>query len=464
MGTIPSVDLSAGPGPKYQRLADAIRGAINEGSLSTGARLPTVREMAYQLGITPGTVARAYRQLTDAGDVQAEVGRGTFVAEPKSVGTAISTAESDLQRAQGPVELFSPSIAEVGQADLLRRLMRDLGNAPDSALLNYPSRGAYAPLRAAAVQWLRDAQLGPLEPEDVVLTHGGQNAISLVMQAVISGPDPVVLVEELSYPGFCRAAQGLRARVVAVPMDAQGVRPDALDRIARAHDAQVFCTVPEVHNPTLLYTSPQRRRELARVAEARGLEILEDECYNLDGPRTETYRAMCPERGWYISSFSKSLTPALRVGYAVAPRGRGGDLRRAAEQGFFGLAWPIAEMARQLFLNPETRVLTGRVRRRMAEYVQVAVNVLGRFELSWHPDVSFLWLRLPEGWRAASFCRAAESEGVRVRSAEDFVLRDGNPPHAIRIAINAHVTLELFEEAMLKLRALLDDPPRQLSV
>ncbi len=464
MDTISSVDLSAGHGPKYQRLAEAIRTAIDEGTLSSGARLPTVREMAYQLGITPGTVARAYRLLTDAGDVQAEVGRGTFVSEPHAEHAPAASQGSDLQRNEGPVELFSPSIAEVGQADLLRRLLGDLGNAPDSALLNYPSRGAYAPLRAAAVEWLKDAQLGALDPDDVVLTHGGQNAISLVLQAIISGAEPVVLVEEMGYPGFSRAAQGLRAKVVAVPMDAQGVQPDALDRIARAHDAQVFCTVPEVHNPTLLYTPPERRRELARVAEARGLEILEDECYNIDGPRSETYRAMCPERGWYISSFSKSLTPALRVGYAVAPRGRGGGLRRAAEQGFFGLAWPIAEMARQLFLHPETRVLTDRVRRRMAEYVQVAVNVLGRFDLSWHPDVSFVWLRLPDGWRAEAFCRAAEADGVRVRSAEDFVLRDGNPPHAVRIAINAHVTLEHFEDAMLKLRTLLDDPPRQLSV
>jgi DNA-binding transcriptional MocR family regulator len=78
--------------------------------------------------------------------------------------------------------------------------------------------------------------------------------------------------------------------------------------------------------------------------------------------------------------------------------------------------------------------------------------------------VPFLWLRLPGGWRAAAFTRAAEAQGVQLRSADEFALRDGLAPHAVRIAVNGHVPLEVFEDAMLRLRRLLDNPPEQISV
>jgi DNA-binding transcriptional MocR family regulator len=105
-----------------------------------------------------------------------------------------------------------------------------------------------------------------------------------------------------------------------------------------------------------------------------------------------------------------------------------------------------------------------RVRERLGDYIEVAVNTLGGFDLRWNRDVSFVWLRLPSGWRAAAFCRAAEGAGVQIRSADEFALRDGRAPHAVRIAINGQVSLRSFEAAMQRLRALLDNPPEQISV
>ena len=100
----------------------------------------------------------------------------------------------------------------------------------------------------------------------------------------------------------------------------------------------------------------------------------------------------------------------------------------------------------------------------MGEYVRVTVNALGGFDLNWAPDVPFVWLNLPSGWRAAAFSRAAEREGIQLRSADEFALRDGRAPNAVRIAMNGHVSLQRFEDAMLRLRALLDNPPEQISV
>ena len=83
--------------------------------------------------------------------------------------------------------------------------------------------------------------------------------------------------------------------------------------------------------------------------------------------------------------------------------------------------------------------------------------------MTWHEDVPFIWLKLPQGWRAASFCRAAEMRDIQIRSADEFALRDGRAPHAVRIAVNAPIPLKQFETAMLQLRDLLQHPPAQIS-
>jgi len=104
------------------------------------------------------------------------------------------------------------------------------------------------------------------------------------------------------------------------------------------------------------------------------------------------------------------------------------------------------------------------VRDKIGEYIDVAVNILGRYDLKWDREVPFLWLTLPSGWRSAAFCRAAEQQGVQIKSADEFALRDGRAPHAVRIAVNGHIGLQSFEAAMHRLRRLLDSPPEQISV
>ncbi len=467
MGTIWAEPLGDVKGPKYQKVADTIRKAVSDGALKVGAKLPPVRELAYQLAITPGTVARAYTILTNEGLLEAEVGRGTFVAAAKRpVPEDVWSRELHLKEARNPdhVSLFSPRLADVGQVTALREAMRKVAEAPPEMYLNYPTRDAYQPVRAAAAAWLAQQPLGPVSGQDVVLTHGGQHGLYMAMQAILKGERPVVLVEDLSYAGFRRSAELLRADVGGVAMDQLGLRPDALELAARKTGAQVLCTSPEVHNPTGLHTPLERRKEIVAVCRRYGIQIIEDDCYRMGEARAPSYRALAPDLTWHVTSISKTITPSLRVGFALAPEGRAADLRRVAEHSFFGLAQPLAELTRILLSDPRTRQLAIDVRAEMAKYVRVAVNALGGFDLVWDDQVPFVWLRLPGGWRAAAFSRAAEAQGVQLRSADEFALRDGLAPHAVRIAINGHVTLAVFEEAMQRLRRLLDNPPEQISV
>jgi DNA-binding transcriptional MocR family regulator len=475
MGTIWTPEALDRAGPKYKAVVAMIRDRIATGSLAEGARLPPVRELAWQLGITPGTVARAYTVLTDSGVLRAEVGRGTFVAplhapaEPApEVPLNLLEIDSVIHGSGGEgetVSLFSPHLPNGGQVQLIQQLLGRIAQEPPSGVMHYPSRRSAQAARQAMVHWLRDAPIGPLEEMDVVLSHGGQSAILLVFQTILRGRRPIVLVEELAYPGFRRAAELMRAEVVPVAMDAEGIIPESLaEMAARCPEAQVICTSPEVHSPTTGFTPTARRRALVEVARRHDLQILEDDCYRLGQARGEGYRCLAPERGWYVSSLSKSITPALRIGCAVGPRGMNGALHRAAEHSFFGLATPMIDLAAALLAHPTLPAIMERSRQGVEGYVKVAVNALGAFDLHWRRDVPFVWLNLPQGWRASAFCRAAEEAGVQVRTAEEFAGRDCQSPHAVRLAINGGVPLDRFEAAMERLRHLLDNPPDQISV
>ncbi len=455
--------------PKYRAVVNSIRDAISSGALRPGAKLPPVRELGWTLGMTPGTVARAYTVLTDEGVLTAEVGRGTFVtatkAEPPLNLMEMDVIEHMMGGDNFDVNLFSPHLPNGGQSKLIRTLLAEVANDPPSGMMHYPSRRGAKPARIGMLHWLRDTPIGPFKETDIVLCNGGQNAIMLVYQTILKGRRPVIFVEELCYPGFRRAAAALRADVVSVAMDEGGLCPVSLAAAAaRYPEGQIICTSPEVHSPTCGFSSLERRQKIVEVARRFDLQIVEDDCYRIGPAQEPGYRNLAPERGWYISSLSKSITPALRVGCAIAPAEYTPALHRSAEHGFFGLATPITDLIAALLLHPQIDAVMSRTRKGISEYVRVAVNALGSYDLRWREDVPFLWLNLPEGWRASAFCRAAETRGVRVRAAEEFAARHAQTPHAVRMAINAGVSLSSFEAAMLRLRDLLDNPMDDMTV
>jgi len=471
MGTIWCPRLPADIAPKYRAVIHAIEEGIETGALAVGEKLPPVRELAWTLEMTPGTIARAYTILTDAGRLRAEVGRGTFVAEPRPSVPQDKPIEVDViahRSGEGgdtyEVNMFSPHLPAVGQSALIRQLLGQVAANPASGMMHYPSRTGAAPARLAVERWLEGTPLGAFDEEDVILSHGGQNGLQMVYQAVLSGKSPTILIEELAYPGFRRAAELLRAEVVPVAMDAQGVLPEALEDAARMHQAQVFCTSPEVHNPTGVFTPLERRQAIVDVARRTGLHIVEDDCYRMRTERAPTYRLLAPERGWYVSSLAKTLTPALRIGFAIGPKEHTARLRRVAEHSCFGLATPLIDLCAVLLVHPQIDALAQAASDEINNYVRRAVNILGSYDLRWRKDVPFLWLHLPRGWRSGAFCQAAEAVGIKIRSAEEFVCRDARAPHAVRIAINAGVSVNSHEAALVRLRELLDHPPEQIAV
>jgi DNA-binding transcriptional MocR family regulator len=459
-------DLNQFPGPKYLALSRALREAIRSGALAANAQLPTVRDLAWRLHLTPGTVARAYQLATQEGLLAATVGRGTFVAaqSPRLGPTQALYTERTTGGTTGLVDLRPPQVPEVGQAEALRAALLDMAGATGQGWLDYTSQQGEAALRAEIVGWMGDRILGPIGPEDVALTHGGQNAIHLIFDCCLRGDRPAVLIEELAYPGFRYAARAARAEVVPVEIDDQGVIPEALEAACRRHGAQVLCLTTEAQNPTTGRMPIRRRQAIADIARRYDLQVLEDDCYSVAESDIPSLRALAPERVWLVGSVSKTVSAALRFGYVICPAGMGEAGRLTAQHGFFALSRPVADLMLHLFRSGAAATIRARVQAEFAQRLQILVNHIGAFDLGWQPGVPFVWLRLPMGWRASTFLRMAEAKGLLVRSADEYALIHGRAPNAIRIAISGTLPLAQFEAAMRTLAELLARPPSDLCV
>ena len=309
------------------------------------------------------------------------------------------------------------------------------------------------------VDWLADRQLGRITADDIALTHGGQNALLLIFLCCLRGDRPVILTEDLAYPGIRHAARLARAEVVGIELDHEGMVPDALEAACRRHGAQILVLTPEAQNPTASRMSASRRAEIAAIARRYDLQVVEDDCYSVAESSLPSLRALAPERTWYVGSLSKSLSAALRFGYVVCPQGMGEAGRLTAQHGFFALARPVSDLCLELLRSGVAQDLKRRVQGEFSARLQMMVNALGAFHISWQPGLPFIWVPLPMGWRGSTFTRTAEAEGVLVRQADEYALIHGRAPHALRIAVAGAVALPRYQGAVETIATLLARPP-----
>ena len=442
---------------KYKALAQAIREGIATGQLVPGAQLPPVRDLAYRVKVTPGTVARAYGLLTEEGRLRAEVGRGTFVAAGR-----VAKAERVIPLVNLPVDAVadfrSSRVPDVGQGRLIDAALIRIAESHRRRHINYPTAETDLEARQAVASWLDQERLGGVGPDNIVLGNGAQNCCILALQAELSGHNPIIMTEELGYPGTRHAARLLRAQTVGLPMDDAGILPDAFRQACRDHGGRILLTAAEVHSPTTIRTSLARKQELAQIARQLDITIIEDDCHTTAPGAIPSYRALLPEQCYLVSSLTKSVSGALRFGYAVAPVGREADLRQVAQSSFYGVAQPILDLCHDLITSGAAGQIRDDVVAQTARRARMAVNALGAWDLRWREDAPFVYLNMPRGWRASAFAMACEKRDILIKPADEFALPQCGAPNAVRLAINTCASDALFLKAMTDMNDLLANP------
>ncbi len=312
--------LEDSPRPLVDRLISALERDIRSGALEPGLRLPPQRELAYFLGISLGTVTKAYAEAERRGLTQATVGRGTFVALP-GADAAFRLSPRGLPAGINLAQNVRPILSsQAALAEALGRLRKkDLTH-----LLVYGPAAGEESHRRAAARWLERTTL--LEPDwrNLAITGGAQQAMTLALGAV-AAPGETILTEAGTYYGLRTLTENAGYRLKGLGMDREGLLPEALDRAAAQTGARVLYVTPTLHNPTGRTMGRARREEIVRIARQRDLTLIEDDVYALyDSPRSlPPLMALAPERVFYVSSLSKALSAGLRFGILLTPGGDG---------------------------------------------------------------------------------------------------------------------------------------------
>lgn len=316
----------------YRQIAEQIRTQINNGELPAGSRLPTVRQLAADLGVTRLTVQNAYNRLRDDGLIESVVGRGTFVSrivKPERLNEMFGkylTPGGVLNDIYDSMNL--PNMRSMGLAiadptlfpadEFFSCLTRLRPQAHE--LLHYGPIAGDPELRVAIAKLLREQKIDAVAGQ-VLITNGAMQALNLVTRA-FTKPGDVVLVEETTFLAVLDLFKMQGLQVITVPMDEDGVLLEPLEQIVRCYRPRLYYTIPTFHNPTGISFSLPRRQALVELAQQYGLLLVEDEIYSLlsyDMPPPPPLQALSnSEHIIYVSSLSKMLMPGLRVGYIHA--------------------------------------------------------------------------------------------------------------------------------------------------
>ena len=372
--------------------------------------------------------------------------------------------ERNLRADPGRIDLRSPSLPDLGQGQAIADALHRLCVQDAADWLDYPSQSQELPLREAVCTWLDHRLLGSFGAQDIMLTHGGQNAIGLILDCCLRGDRPVVLTEELSYPGFRYAARAARAEVVGLEMDGEGIRPEALEAACRRHGPQVLCLTPAGQNPSTAIMSQARMKQIVSIATRHNLQIIEDECYPATKSDALSLRVLAPERVWFMGSLSKTFSAALRFGYVVCPAGMGDAGRMTAQHSYFALSRLTTTLCLDLLVSGTADRIREAVMAEYSERLQIVVNGLGAFDLSWAAGLPFVWLKMPQGWRASTFAQAAEEAGVLMRQADQYAMVHGRAPNAVRLAVAGNCSRGDLERGVETLARLLANPPSDMAV
>lgn len=452
--------IGAGQRNPSQAIVHALAGDIVSGALRPGQRLPTHRQLAFNLGVAIATVTKAYAEARARGYVRSVVGNGTFVIEPPlSERRRIRPHEaaSD-QLAHTRIDLsFNAPVTTLGQAAALTDALRHLGEDERTiGLLDYkrPWAGSER-CRQAGAAWLRSIGL-PADPEDITMTCGAQHAASVALLSSLRAGD-VVLADELTDPQSKLQANTLGLDLRSVPADESGMHPDALEAACCGRRARGLLCMPDHHSPTLTVMPEGRRRALAEIARRYELLIFENAVYRpLLGESPPPLTVFAPERSFFFSSFSKIICPGLRIGFLAAPPAR----RRDLILGLCATSWMssplIAEIATTWIESGTAARLAHAQRLELHARNQIAARHLGRFSPIALPSGMHLWLGLPAAWRADAFVRDASARGVSVLPSDAFAVGHVSVPHKVRVSIGGSTdTHAQLEEGLAILAGLL---------
>jgi len=458
-----SPNLQASDGPIYERIAAALERDIRSGLLGVGRRRPTLKELAAALGVTPGTVNRAYELAQRRGLVEGEVGRGTFVrGHGEKAAPAVPAAPPFATLPEASSEWVDLSIVKPNMAiqePYLRAAMLELAQSPAlTDMLDYTPDGGHPLHRQAGASWMHHTGL-PAKSEQVLLTAGAQHGL-LVSVSALTKPGDLVLCESLCYPGVASVVLSLGRRLRGVRMDEQGMDPTNLRDVCKQERPAMVICIATCQNPTTSVMSAARRSEIAEIAREFDVILVDDDLYGFLAPTpVPPLASFAPERTLYLTSLSKSVASTVRLGYLHGPPEWLARLAASVRTSVWMVSPLAAQLATNLITSGKAHEMAQAQRSEAQARQLMAKELLGQFEYRSQPTAFHVWLKLPARWTSGDqFAALARGHQLLLSGGDAFsVNRDGEGRQHVRVALMAS-TREQMRFVLTKLRGLLDTP------
>ncbi|WP_226782783.1 PLP-dependent aminotransferase family protein [Oceaniglobus trochenteri] len=423
--------------PAYRSLVKAVEAAIQNGALKPGDRLPTQRQLAFDLNLSVQTVSRAYSKLIESGKIAGEVGRGTYVrASQDDVQMPFVTRKTSLGLLD--MSILKPVIDHAHE-DALQEVLRAMARSVPRTVLTMsrPDRGhdfGADHMPGPSRRWLG---LCGLRAEDaaIIRTNGSTAAMTVALMTAAQ-PGDLILAEEIGHHTLRPLTRFMGLRLRGVTVDDGGICPRALEEIARTDGVKALYLMPTGMNPLAFTMSEQRRAEVADIARRYDFLIIENHAWGpLQDAPPPPIAALAPERTLFFTSLTKCLMPGLRVGYLAVPD----HLGPAAASRHMVTNWMasglMTEIADRWISDGTAENLLHRQRLALGDRTEYAVRILEGLEYRTSPNGLHVWVDCRDAQEERALIEAVRRDGVAVASAASFSIGPHFHHTGIRVAL-----------------------------
>lgn len=432
-----------GDGPVYLQLTEALRQAIDRGEVPQGTVLPPERTLARELSVSRSTVVAAYDRLKVEGWLDSRQGSGTWVRPPReqerggvdAVATGGLFLSREAARVHGPTpddEVIDLAVAATRAAPAVGQTMLSLTEADLGPLLahhGYIPHGLPALREQVAARYTATGLR--TRADQIVVTNGSHQALSLISRQVLQSGD-TVLVESPTVPGTLDVFRRFGATAIPVPVDEHGARVDLVEELVERTRASLLFVTPHFQSPTGVVMDAERRRDLAALADRTNLVVIEDLTLadtGLDGidlpPPIAAY-ATTPSVHT-IGSVSKVLWAGLRVGWIRSPESW--TERMLSTKTVADLGSPILDQLIVARVLEDYDAVLAQRRAELAPRRDLLCDLLTDLLPTWdfvRPSGGLsVWAVMPEG-NAVEFAEHARSYGVTVTPGPALSVDNGN--------------------------------------
>ena len=425
--------------PLVSQIVDGLRSLIAGQSLKPGSKLPSIRAFAAAHGVSVFTVVEAYDRLVAQGWLVSRANAGFFVKRRDEglAGGPAGALPREAPRFDGRWYLkqifenrnlpMKPGCGWLPHdwlfGDAVRRSLRQLSiDGPE--LDGYGLPHGHMALRMVIAESLMEHQIA-VDAEQVLLTHGSSQALDLVARRLLQ-PGDAVLVDDPGYPNLLYMLRFAGARLIGVPRTPTGYDLNALEALIAEHRPRAFFTQPRLQSPTCSLASAAHLHRLLQLAEQHDMALVENDLYaDMDGSSRASLASLDQlRRVIYIGSYSKTISPNLRVGYLLARPDLLGEFLQLKMMAGLTSSDIAERVTFGVVTDGRWRKHLKSLRERLAEAhrrVGRQLDSLG-FELFHEPEAGmYLWARHPDLPDSAELSKEATSEGIMLGPGQLFL-------------------------------------------